>query len=47
VIASTNTSVKKYIANQERHHRKSTFKEEFKAPLIKHDLDFNEKYLWA
>jgi REP element-mobilizing transposase RayT len=39
-------SVKKYIANQEKHHRKSTFKEEFKALLTKHDLNFNEKYLW-
>ena len=39
-------TVKEYIANQERHHRKVTFKQEFKTLLMKHELEFDEKYLW-
>jgi REP element-mobilizing transposase RayT len=39
-------SVKKYIANQEEHHRKVGFKEEFIALLKRHDLEFDERYLW-
>jgi putative transposase len=38
--------VRKYIANQEKHHRKMTFQEEFRALLAKHDIEFDERYVW-
>ena len=34
-----------YIKNQEEHHRKKTFKEEYIALLREHEIDFDEKYL--
>jgi REP element-mobilizing transposase RayT len=38
--------VDEYIANQEEHHRKVGFKDEFKSLLINHEIAFDEKYLW-
>ena len=35
-----------YIKNQEEHHKKRTFKEEYLAILKKYKIDFNEDYLW-
>jgi len=35
-----------YIENQEAHHRKITFQEEFVAVLKKHRIDHDERYLW-
>ncbi len=34
-----------YVKNQEEHHRKETFKEEYIALLKEHGVDFDEKYL--
>lgn len=34
-----------YIKNQKEHHRKETFREEFKRLLIENDIEFDEKYL--
>jgi REP element-mobilizing transposase RayT len=39
-------SVKEYIANQAIHHRKIGFKEEFIALLKRHEIEFDERYLW-
>ena len=39
--------VKKYIANQEDHHRTMTYQEEFVGLLKKHNIPYDEKYLWA
>jgi REP element-mobilizing transposase RayT len=36
----------KYILNQEEHHNKISFKEEYIAFLKKHDLEFKAKYLF-
>jgi putative transposase len=36
----------KYIENQESHHRKLTFQEEFIALLRKHNIEYDERYLW-
>ena len=33
-----------YVKNQEEHHRKKDFREEFKDLLKEHEIDFNEKY---
>lgn len=34
--------VRRYIRNQEEHHRKQSFEEEFKALLLAHRIDFDE-----
>ena len=39
-------SVKKYILNQESHHKKISFKDEFRILLEKHDVDFKEEHIW-
>ena len=39
-------TVKRYIATQADHHRSVTFREEFLAFLRRHDLEFEERYLW-
>lgn len=39
-------TVYQYIANQEEHHKKQTFKEEYVAFLNKYEVEFNEKYLF-
>jgi len=38
--------VQRYIANQQRHHQRVSFKEEFIALLNAHGIDYDEKYLW-
>lgn len=35
-----------YIANQHEHHKKVSFKDEFRAFLKKYKVEFNEKYVW-
>ena len=35
-----------YIKNQELHHRKMTFQEEFVILLNKHRIAYDERYLW-
>ncbi len=36
-----------YIKDQENHHRKMTFQEEFLALLKKHRVEYDERYLWG
>jgi hypothetical protein len=38
--------VKRYLANQAEHHRRHSFQEEFLAFLKRHELEFDERYLW-
>lgn len=38
--------VKKYIANQEEHHKKQKFKKEFRAFLNKYEVEYDERYVW-
>jgi hypothetical protein len=40
-------AVQRYIANQEAHHEKVTFQEELIALLKAHEIEFDERYLWA
>jgi hypothetical protein len=35
----------KYILNQERHHKKMTFEEEYRKLLEKFGVEYDEKYL--
>jgi putative transposase len=39
--------VRRYIRNQEEHHRKYSFEEEFKALLLAHNIDFDAAHLWG
>jgi REP element-mobilizing transposase RayT len=39
-------TVYKYILNQEKQHRKKTFKEEYLEFLQKFEVEYNEKYLF-
>ena len=38
--------VKQYIAGQEQHHRKIGFQDELRALLRKHEIEWDEKYVW-
>ncbi|MBA2330206.1 MAG: IS200/IS605 family transposase [Flavisolibacter sp.] len=40
------TNVYDYILNQEEHHKKKTFREEYHELLKKFEIEFNEKYLF-
>lgn len=35
-----------YIANQREHHRKMNFQDELRALLKKHEIEFDERYVW-
>jgi REP element-mobilizing transposase RayT len=37
----------RYIQNQETHHRTMTFEEEYRAFLQRHEMDFDEKYVFG
>jgi putative transposase len=39
--------VTQYIQNQETHHRKYSFQEEFLALLKKHNIPYDEPYIWG
>jgi putative transposase len=39
--------VKRYIGNQERHHRRVTFQEELLAFLKKHEIEYDPRYVFA
>ena len=39
--------VAKYIERQESHHRRRTFQEEFVELLVKHDIDYDPKYVFG
>src|SRR2546425_1512222 len=38
--------VKEYIAGQEEHHCKIGFQDELRALLRKHEIEWDEKYVW-
>ena len=46
VSQSNVEEVKHYIANQEEHHRKMTFQEELRALFQRHEIAFDERYVW-
>ena len=46
VSQSNLEQVKKYIANQERHHQKMNFQDEVRALLRKHKMEWDERYIW-
>ncbi len=46
VSQSNLDQVKQHIASQEEHHRKTTFRDELRALLRKHEIEFDERYVW-
>ena len=46
VSKSNVPEVLKYIRNQEAHHRKTAFKEEFVEFLVRHEIEYDERYIW-
>ena len=38
--------VQRYIVNQEQHHRRKTFQDEFRAFLSKYEIEYDERYVW-
>ena len=39
-------NVSRYMAQQEKHHRRMTFQEEFIAFLNRHEIPYDERYIW-
>jgi len=46
VSQSSLEQVKQYIARQEAHHQKIGFQDELRALLRKHEIEWDEKYVW-
>ncbi|MGB7343932.1 MAG: transposase [Pirellulaceae bacterium] len=38
--------VRAYIENQKQHHHKMAFQEELRSLFRKHEIEFDERYLW-
>ena len=38
--------LRRYIATQEEHHRKESFKDEFRRLLKEHNVEYDERYVW-
>jgi len=46
VSESNVEKVRRYIADQERHHKKMSFQDEFRAICKRHGIDIDERYVW-
>ena len=46
VSPSGRNAVREYIANQEEHHRQFSFQDELRTLLRKHNLEWDERYVW-
>ena len=38
--------VRRYIENQDQHHRRVTFEDEYRSFLRKYEVEFDERYVW-
>jgi hypothetical protein len=38
--------VEQYLSGQDEHHRKTSFPDELRALLRKHEIEWDEKYAW-
>jgi REP element-mobilizing transposase RayT len=46
-VSESNISiVQAYIANQEEHHRRKSFQDEYRSFLKRHGVAFDERYVW-
>jgi REP element-mobilizing transposase RayT len=46
VSKSAEARLIEYIRNQEAHHRRRSFKDEFLTLLERHGIEYDERYLW-
>ncbi len=46
VSQSNMPAVKEYIANQAEHHHRMTFQDELRLLFQKHEVEFDERYVW-
>ena len=46
VSQSNAPTVERYVASQQKHHRRMTMQDELRTLLRKHEIDFDERYLW-
>lgn len=46
VSESNRLTVIRYIQNQAQHHQRISYQDEFLALLKRHDVEFDERYLW-
>ena len=46
VSESNVVMVRQYIADQREHHRKRSFQDEYRAFLERHNIAFDERYVW-
>jgi len=44
--ASQIATARNYIANQEEHHRKVSFQDEFRTLFARYKVGFDERYVW-
>jgi REP element-mobilizing transposase RayT len=40
------SKLRQYVARQDEHHRKESFKDEFRRLLRKYSVEFDERYVW-
>jgi putative transposase len=38
--------VRIYVRNQEQHHRRKTLQDELRGLLVRHEIEYDERYLW-
>ena len=46
VSQSNLLDVRRYIENQEEHHKRVTFQDEYRVFLNAHGVDYDERYVW-
>ena len=46
VSESNLEQVKRYIVNQEEHHKKTSFQDEVRELLRRHRMEWDERYIW-
>ncbi len=46
VSQSNLTQVLRYVEQQEKHHRKKTYQDEFRELCQKHEIEIDERYVW-
>lgn len=39
-------TMRDYISNQEEHHRRISFQDEFRALLDRYEIAYDERYVW-
>lgn len=47
VSESQIASVRRYIRDQEKHHRRWSYQDELRGLLDKHGVEYDERYLWG